>query len=907
MKSNKKAFSKGNNINIDISECNSAATDGLDNCSEATAAKIDSLIAIKQKELKNWEEMIAQKKEEYKILETLCQSANLGAKPDTLCGTTDTGTSALKSNTSRTYKEKEDILVSIYSLTDLHLKDKKLSRIHVRRKDKWSWRMLNTTRFREFSWGIFEETRSNNHSGGWLKCGICTKAKTLGCLIWQTPTKQDMWVEGTNDWDNYSGSRKWELHAISQPHKQSVDFLINRDQHQIQNDIDLQAKGQLADCQVRNRYFFAKGVMTNIKFLGKKGLPLFGDGFGKGMLADVLQHIGNEYDDTIGKHLKSTKRSKNIVRPMHSNDVHFVLRKFADQIRTMQYNILNKSKFMCIIADEWSDSSSKEYCSVSARCVMENLTVHTVFLGYFRLQNIRAITVAEAIVKSFNVVLPKVNIRVKVIAQTYDGASNMQGHLSGVQKILRDNYTPFGIQLHCINHQVQITVKNNNKGHNLITRITDNCFVIVKIIKYSPKRTAMLEKIKKEIHDAVDQPKHSYASLKRKILDFCVTRWTVRARSLENILCNYEGIVSLFARLLTDKEERQGLNADKIREITGLVQYLQKFEFFIGLRLSILLYKTVDRHATMLQGDNVNISVAIRMVVSLVRELESHKDNFDEFWEKVIEERLQINESVNNNCIIRDFNAYDEIEQPSCPRAQVRALTAVSEDTPEKIYWKELYLDGFKTILEDLNERLESPQLKLCAEIEELLLNGILAPDKEVVTVLITKHYGSGTGESNAPIEKLNDEKIIEELTFLRNQWVTLKKDEEPDTFKDIVDMVEESITSNMPLRFWKHEAPNVLNLIQIIMATAGTSAYAERTFSLARRLKTWLRLGMDDSMFDALGLMAWYKDDLDKMLDLVKVGNEYIRDCKDNTRSKNYGIKFTKEDFITKTYSDKL
>ena len=80
MKSNKKAFSKGNNINIDISECNSAATDGLDNCSEATAAKIDSLIAIKQKELKSWEEMIVQKKEEYKILENLCQNVNLGAK-----------------------------------------------------------------------------------------------------------------------------------------------------------------------------------------------------------------------------------------------------------------------------------------------------------------------------------------------------------------------------------------------------------------------------------------------------------------------------------------------------------------------------------------------------------------------------------------------------------------------------------------------------------------------------------------------------------------------------------------------------------------------------------------------------------------------------------------------------------
>ena len=68
------------------------------------------------------------------------------------------------------------------------------------------------------------------------------------------------------------------------------------------------------------------------------------------------------------------------------------------------------------------------------------------------------------------------------------------------------------------------------------------------------------------------------------------------------------------------------------------------------------------------------------------------------------------------------------------------------------MYWKELYIDGFRTILEDLTERLVSPQLKLCAEIEEVLLNGILAPNKEVVTTLITEHYGSGTGHINAPL-----------------------------------------------------------------------------------------------------------------------------------------------------------
>ena len=144
--------------------------------------------------------------------------------------------------------------------------------------------------------------------------------------------------------------------------------------------------------------------------------------------------------------------------------------------------------------------------------------------------------------------------------------------------------------------------------------------------------------------------------------------------------------------------------------------------------------------------------------------------------------------------------------------------------------------------------------MKLCAEIEEVFLNGILAPNKEVVTTMITENYGSGAEHINTPLGQLDDDKIVEELTFLREQRQTLKKNEKPNTFKNIADMVKESFRGEMPLRFWKLEAPTVLKLIQIILATAGTSAYAERIFSLARRLKSWLRLGMSETMFDALG-----------------------------------------------------
>ena len=97
-------------------------------------------------------------------------------------------------------------------MIDHHLTDKKLSRVHIKKKDKWLWRMLNPIWFNKILWvgGRGVETISTNCTGGWLKYGILFKTKTLGCTTWcaKKATKQEVWIGGTNDWIKYSGTRK---------------------------------------------------------------------------------------------------------------------------------------------------------------------------------------------------------------------------------------------------------------------------------------------------------------------------------------------------------------------------------------------------------------------------------------------------------------------------------------------------------------------------------------------------------------------------------------------------------------------------------------------------------------------------------------------------------------------------
>ena len=71
------------------------------------------------------------------------------------------------------------------------------------------------------------------------------------------------------------------------------------------------------------------------------------------------------------------------------------------------------------------------------------------------------------------------------------------------------------------------------------------------------------------------------------------------------------------------------------------------------------------------------------------------------------------------------------------------------------------------------------------------------------------------------------------------------------------------------------------------MIAIAATSAFAERTFSLARRLKSYLRSQMKDDTFFNLGVIAWYDDEeLENIIDFVSVGNKFIHASSANRKN---------------------
>ena len=88
---------------------------------------------------------------------------------------------------------------------------------------------------------------------------------------------------------------------------------------------------------------------------------------------------------------------------------------------------------------------------------------------------------------------------------------------------------------------------------------------------------------------------------------------------------------------------------------------------------------------------------------------------------------------------------------------------------------------------------------------------------------------------------------------------------------------------------------PNLLTIVHLILINPATSCTPERSFSVARRIKTWLRSTMTTKRFNNLSILSIHKE-LTDSINLVDIGNEYA--SKYDGRRMNLG-KFVPSDLL--------
>ena len=169
---------------------------------------------------------------------------------------------------------------------------------------------------------------------------------------------------------------------------------------------------------------------------------------------------------------------------------------------------------------------------------------------------------------------------------------------------------------------MDLAVGDAVKGCKLMKSCFEVVYEISKLIKRSPKRDSMFQKLKVEI--AEDTPGF-------RVL--CPTRWTVRAASIQSVLDNHEVLLGVW-----EESKASSIDSEIRARIIGMQTQMENFDFLFGLLLASLLLGHSDNLSKSLQHESLCAAEGqhiTKLTLDVLKSLRND-EQFTLFYEKAI-------------------------------------------------------------------------------------------------------------------------------------------------------------------------------------------------------------------------------------------------------------------------------
>ena len=224
---------------------------------------------------------------------------------------------------------------------------------------------------------------------------------------------------------------------------------------------------------------------------------------------------------------------------IHHSILEEILKLMADFISQKTISEIQKQKYFSIMLDETSDISRLEQVCISFRYVTDELVIKEDFVGFYETGDTKADTlfnIAKDVVLRFGLDITDVR------GQCYDGASNVSGHISGLQTRILE-VSPTALFVHCVAHRLNLVVQDALTGITEIRNFLGTVQDMITFVKGSPRRLAIFSDIARTREQS--QPEQGNSNQKSKtstpasLLNYCPTRWCVRIKSLKRVKDNY--------------------------------------------------------------------------------------------------------------------------------------------------------------------------------------------------------------------------------------------------------------------------------------------------------------------------------------------------------------------------------
>lgn len=226
--------------------------------------------------------------------------------------------------------------------------------------------------------------------------------------------------------------------------------------------------------------------------------------------------------------------------------------------------------------------------------------------------------------------------------------------------------------------------------------------------------------------------------------------------------------------------------------------------------------------------------------------------------------KLQINVTNENRPRMAPRRAEDFIAH------DVAAPMSGHDSNDLKTELKRVYKCAIDSIVSSMKERFDQNDIKTVCDINRMLIS-CANNEVDVTTEYVIKHLGVAKKfvQVNLLVEELKDLHVHINLYNME-----LKLESMPIIKKVTAISTIQGVLNTKPVS--KASLPETHKLLILLSTYAMSSATAERTFSVMRRVKTWLRSRMCPGMLTNCMFAAIHKEKIDN-IDAKKLAADFI------------------------------
>ena len=388
----------------------------------------------------------------------------------------------------------------------------------------------------------------------------------------------------------------------------------------------------------------------------------------------------------------------------------------------------------------------------------------------------------------------------------------MSGIHRGVQARLKQR-NPSALYVPCSNHSLDLVLQEASREVLTVA----GCLQFVKdaanTINESAKRTSMYKSTFE------DQDKIY------KLLGICATRWCVRAAAIKRVIQQYPHVRETLEMMKTDKSLRGETRA----KVAGLCRQADDSATYVALCLVLAIYEPCEMVAASLQSASGTSGSALQSINLLKGHLHRLRAG------ALKSETLEAAEKASDLGLV----ATAEKRATKTP-GRLRHDGTASADMvlrPEEAV-RTSVLEALDLMISQLDERFNTPGLQLAARREEALLS-CLDPKQQTPV---------SCDELQLPSSVFSEDCLRCEASVLSQSFKA-----RPVSPAEVLSSLK-SLGPSAREMFGE-----TVKLTSLVMSVPSSVAAAERSFSMLRRLKTYLRNRMGQARLTNLALMHMY------------------------------------------------